>query len=460
MISQEIIISRHEIIMQETGQNMEFISRVLYKAVQLFNSCSLCFRNGEEFKPQFLKSKFSKSNFTYMQNLKPLVPKKRITDLLIIIIAGLIFYGCQSSAASDAGYQQPPQVLPVITIVSMPATTYQDFSASLEGSKNIEIRPQVDGYLTKIYVDEGAYVKKGQSLFHIDSRPYTEQLNTAKANLDAAKANLANAQINVSKITPLVQNNVVSDVQLKSAQAAYDAAAANVAQARAMVQSAQINVGYALIKAPADGYIGRIPYKTGSLVGRTTPEALTVISEIKEVYAYFSLSENDFLRFKNQFEGSTIEEKIKKMPPVELVLPDGSIYPQKGKVQLVAGQFDNSVGAISFRASFPNTERLLRSGNTGKVRVAQLLGNALIIPQEATFEIQDKVFVFALGDSNKVTSKPIEIAGKTATYYFAQSGVQAGERIVLSGTGNLRDGMMIVPQAASLDSMLKVKPLN
>ncbi len=354
---------------------------------------------------------------------------------------------------------QPPPMLPVLIVNSTPATTYQEFSASLEGSKDIEIRPQVEGYLEKIYVDEGAQVRKGQPLFQINSRPYREQLNNANASLSAAKANLANAEINVSKLTPLVQNNVISDVQLKTAKTAYDAAAANVAQAQAMVSNAQINLGYALIKAPVDGYVGRIPHKTGSLVGLNTAEPLTVVSEIKEVYAYFSLSENDFLQFKNTFAGNSIEEKIKKMPPVELVLADGSIYGQKGKVQTVTGQFDNSIGAISFRASFPNADRLLRSGNTGKVRIPIVLQNALAVPQEATFEIQDKVFVFAVGDSNKVTSKPITISGKTATYYFVESGVQAGEKIVFSGTGNLRDGTAIVPQVMSADSLFKAKPL-
>lgn len=394
-----------------------------------------------------------------MQTFQPTILTKG-TALFSVLIAIVILSSCNSSASNGGGgYEQPPQALPVITVSNTPATTYQDFSASIEGSKDIEIRPQVNGYLDKIYVDEGAYVRKGQTLFHINDRPYAEQLNTARAGLAAAKANLANAQINLAKITPLVQNNVVSDVQLKTAQAGYDAAAANVSQAQAMVESAAINIGYTSIKAPVDGYVGRIPFKTGSLVGLTTTEALTVVSEIKEVYAYFSLSENDFLKFKSQFAGNTIEEKIKNIPPVELVLADGSIYQQKGKVQTVAGQFDNSVGAISFRASFPNAERMLRSGNTGKVRVPQLHTEAMLVPQEATFEIQDKVFVFAVGDSNKVVSKPIAISGKTANYYFVQSGVQAGEKIVFSGTGNLRDGMMIVPQPISVDSLLKVKPL-
>jgi membrane fusion protein (multidrug efflux system) len=147
-----------------------------------------------------------------------------------------------------------------------------------------------------------------------------------------------------------------------------------------------------------------------------------------------------------------VEEKIKKMPPVELVLPDGSIYQQKGKVQLATGQFDNSIGAISFRAVFPNTDRLLRSGNTGKVRMPKLRNKALLVPQGSTFEIQDKTFVFALGDSNKVFSKPIVISGKTAGYYFVESGVKAGDKIVFEGTGNLQDGMAIKPQPVSMDS--------
>jgi len=385
--------------------------------------------------------------------------KRKKKEALFYFAFALLACGCNSSSTPGAGYEPQVQSLPVITVMDTIAATYKEFSASLEGSKDIEIRPQVDGHLDKIYVDEGAYVRAGQSLFQINARPYVEQLNNAKASLATARANLATAQINVDKIAPLVKNNIVSEVRVKEAQATYDAMAASVAQAEAMVQSANINLGYTLIKAPVDGYIGRLHHKTGSLVGINTTDALTVISEIKDVYAYFSLSENDFLQFKTEFEGKTVEEKIKKMPPVELVLPDGSVYQQKGKVQLATGQFDHSIGAISFRAVFPNEDRLLRSGNTGKVRIPKLRNKTLLVPQESTFEIQDKIFVFALGDSNKVFSKPIVVSGKTAGYYFVESGVQAGDKIVFAGTGNLRDGMAIKPQPVSIDSLLKVKPL-
>ena len=182
----------------------------------------------------------------------------------IILIIGIATVGvlaaCNSTSGSE-GMSYPPQALPVVTLTQVPATSYQEFSATIEGTKNIELRPQVDGILEKIYVDEGAYVKKGQPLFYINSRIYQEQVNNAKANLATANANLAQAEINVNKLTPLVQNNVISDVQLKTAKASYDAAAAVVAQAQAMLQQAQINVGYTLIKAPVDGYIGRIPFK-------------------------------------------------------------------------------------------------------------------------------------------------------------------------------------------------------
>jgi len=380
-------------------------------------------------------------------------------SIVSIIVGVFILYACKSST-NNAGYgPPPPQALPVITISSMPATTYQEFSASLEGSKDIEVRPEIDGYIEKIFVDEGAHVRKGQQLFQINSRTYLAQLNNAKASLAAAKANLSNAQINVSKLTPLVQNNVISDVQLKTAQAAYDAAAANVSQAESVVRNAEINLGYTMIKAPVDGYIGRIPHKTGSLVGTTTQEPLTVISEIKNVYAYFSLSENDFFQFKNQFSGKTVEEKIKQMPPVELVLADGSVYPEKGKVEVVSGQFNNTMGSISFRASFQNKTGLLRSGNTGKVRIPRSVTSALIIPQEATFELQDKVFVLAVGDSNKVTSKPLTITGTSGNYYLVQSGINPGEKIVYTGLDRLRDGAVIQPQPMSMDSLLKARPM-
>ncbi|MBO9611752.1 MAG: efflux RND transporter periplasmic adaptor subunit [Dyadobacter sp.] len=384
---------------------------------------------------------------------------KGLAAFLLLAAGSAAIYSCGSSTANAPASAPPAQALPVITVSDHEVTAHREFTASIQGSRDIEIRPQVDGYLDRISVDEGAYVRKGQVLFHIDARPYTEQLNTAKASLQSAKAALESASINVEKLTPLVANKVVSDVQLKTAKAAYDAAKANVAQAQAAVDAAKINVGYTSVTAPADGYIGIIPFKTGSLVGKNNVEALTVLSETKDIHVYFSMSELDFLDFKQEFEGNTIEQKIKHIPAVELVLADNSIYPQKGKVEVVEGQFDKTMGAINFRATFPNGNGLLRSGNTGRIRIPRQLAKSVLIPQEATFELQDKVLVYTVLDSNKVEGRPVTVADRSGRYYLISKGLKPGEKIVYSGLDRLRDGMAIAPQKMSMDSLLHANPI-
>ncbi|HEX3768448.1 MAG TPA: efflux RND transporter periplasmic adaptor subunit, partial [Puia sp.] len=273
----------------------------------------------------------------------------------IPILSALIFLqSCQSNQAGAGYFAPPPPNLPVFTVSDRPFTTYREYTASLEGTNDIEIRPQVNGYIEKIFVDEGAFVKKGQPLFKINDQPYQEALNNANAALAVARANQSAAEIEVNKLEPLVQNNVISPIQLKTAKSAYDASTAYVAQANATVGNAKINIGYSLIKAPVDGYIGRVHIKIGSLVGTTNQEPLTNISEVKDVRAYFSVSETAFIRFKDEYPGRNLEEKIKNLPPVELILSDNTVYPLKGKVEIVAGQFTTGSGAIPFRASFPN----------------------------------------------------------------------------------------------------------
>lgn len=385
--------------------------------------------------------------------------KQRPAGFIYSVIIMAVLSGCAASSAKQPEGGMPMTVLPTLKVKAAPATTYREYNASLEGKINVEIRPQVDGYLDKIFVDEGAYVKEGQPLFRINERTYQEQLSNASAALQAAQANLDKATVEVTRLTPLVQNNVVSDVQLKTAQAAEAAAKANVAQAQATVSNARINLGYTLITAPVSGYIGRIPFKIGSLVGRGETQPLTMLSDVNQVYAYFSMSEIDYLAFKNKISGSTIDEKLKQLPAVELVLPDNSVYTEKGKIETMEGQFDKTMGAVSFRAVFPNPQGLLRSGNTGKVKIPEQFASAVLVPEEATFELQDKVFVFSVGDSNKVASKPIHVSGKNGGYYFVEKGVEPGEQIVYTGLDRLHDGTIITPQPMSMDSLLKSRPL-
>ncbi|GGN13731.1 RND transporter [Dyadobacter beijingensis] len=310
----------------------------------------------------------------------------------------------------------------------------------------VEIRPQISGTLAQVHVDEGAYVTAGTPLFKIDERPFKAALNNALAKLRAAESAAFNAELEVQKLTPLVQNKVISDYQLKAARAAAGVAKANIDEAKANISTAQINLGFTLIKAPVSGYIGRLEKKKGSLVGPADASALTDLSDVHNVHVYFSLSEDDFVNFKAQYPGETLTEKIRQLPPVSLLLSDNSTYPVKGYVDIIDGQFDKSTGAITFRANFPNPRGLLRSGNTGKIQLSLLHKDALLVPQSATLEIQDKIFVYQLADSNKIKKQAIVISGRSGHYYVVKEGIKVGDHIVVDEINNLQEGQVIDPQ--------------
>jgi membrane fusion protein, multidrug efflux system len=363
---------------------------------------------------------------------------------LFLAIIALSIYSCTSKPQTAAA--PPPPSLPVATIVTGTDTTYQEYPASIEGTVNVEVRPQVSGALDKVFVDEGAYVNAGQPLFKINDQPYRAALNNAIASQHAAEGAAANAELEIDKLTPLVQNKVVSEYQLKTANAAYAIAVANIEQAKANVSTAKINLGYTLIKAPVNGYIGRLLKKQGSLVAPADADALTQLSDVHNVHVYFSLSENDFVNFKEQYPGETLTDKLKRLPSVALLLPDNSVYTKQGKIDMIDGQFDKTTGAITLRASFDNPQGLLRSGNTGKIRLSLQHKDALIVPQSATVEMQDKVFVFAVADSNKVKKQPITIIGKSGSNYLVKDGIKAGDEVVLSGIDHLQEGTVIHPE--------------
>jgi membrane fusion protein (multidrug efflux system) len=366
---------------------------------------------------------------------------------IILALIALSLYGC--SSAPQTQQAPPPPSLPVATIASGTETTYQEYPASIEGTVNVEIRPQVSGTLDKVFVDEGAFVNAGQPIFKINEQPYRAALNNALANLHSAEASQINAQLEIDKLTPLVQNKVVSEYQLKTAKAAYQVATANIESAKANVSTAQINVGYTLIKAPVSGYIGRLEKKQGSLVGPQDATSLTQLSDVHDVHVYFALGEKDFVNFKEQYPGQTLTDKLKQLPSVSLLLADGTEYTKQGKIDMIDGQFDKNTGAITVRATFANQQGLLRSGNTGKVRLSLEHKDALIIPESATVDMQDKVFVFTVGDSSKVKKVAISIVGKNGDNYLVKDGVKVGDQIVLSGVDKLQEGMVIQPQKAT-----------
>ena len=377
------------------------------------------------------------------------------TTLIKSLLLAVLISSCNNKA--EIPVPAAPS-LPVLTLKSESTATSVAYPAAIQGTVDVEVRSQVNGNLDQVLVDEGAYVRKGQALFKINDRPYREQLNNALANLHAAEAALINSDIEVDKLNPLVKNKVVSDYQLKTAKAMQKVAMANIEQNKAMVASARINLGYTTITAPVSGYIGRLYKKQGSLISSADVEALTTLSDVHEVYGYFSLSESDFINFKKTYAGNTLSEKLKNLAAVELVLADNSIYEKKGVVDMIDGQFDKNTAAITVRATFPNANGILRSGNTGKVRLQIQHDDAILIPQSATIEMQDKVFAFTVNAKNEVTKTPITISGKSGANYLISEGLKAGDKIVLSGIDKLQEGQLIQPvtkpakEVAQIDS--------
>lgn len=374
--------------------------------------------------------------------------KTAYRNILPGLLISVALYSCGASAGSNTGAAAAPE-LPVITLDTSSAITSSQYSAVLEGKVNVDIRPQVDGYLDKIFVDEGSFVKAGQSLFQINDRPYREQLNKDIASLHAMESAVAAAELEVDKVKPLVENKVVANMQLRTATAALQTAKANVEQARAAVAASQINVGFTLVKAPVSGYIGRIPKRIGNLVGKTDAAPLTTLSDISEVYAYFSMSENDFIDFSKGASGIALHQQLQQLRPVTLILSNGEVFPQKGRIEMVDGQFNKTTAAISLRATFPNPTATLRSGNTGKVKIEQLYTGILQVPQSATLEMQDKVFVYELGDSNIVKRRILQLAGSNGDQFIVKEGLKRGDKIVTAGIETLVEGSVVTPAGST-----------
>ncbi|MEJ2901710.1 efflux RND transporter periplasmic adaptor subunit [Pedobacter panaciterrae] len=314
------------------------------------------------------------------------------------------------------------------------------FPGNVEGSVSVDVKAQVSGYLDAIYVKEGDYVTKGQRLFQIKSEVFNEQVNNARAVLKSAIANQATAKIEVEKLQPLVEGKVVTEIQLRSAQAAYDAASAAVAQARASVSSASLNAGFALITAPVSGYISRIPKRIGNLVTPGDQQPLTTLADINTIYVYFSMSESEYIGFRRE-----VVKDPGMVNNVQLIIADGSEYDQPGKLETASGNIDPATGSITLKAVFGNPDKLLRSGGSARVVINQKVESALSLPMASVKDIQDRFFVFKLGDSNKVSMSPVQIVGRSGKNYLVNDGIKAGDKVALNSIDVLVDGMQVKP---------------
>ena len=364
---------------------------------------------------------------------------------------GVVTVGAGAFVASCSGSEEnsQQQQVPKIKVETIEATTSElsnSFPAIVKGKSDVAIRPQVSGFITKVCVDEGQRVRKGQTLFLIDQVQFQAAVSQAREQVNSAQAAVNTATSHERNQRMLFDKGIISQTQWQNAADQLAQAKASLAAARAALTSAQKNLSYTVVTSPADGVVGAIPNREGSLASPSSAQPLTTVSDIDQVYAYFSLNEKDLLDLTDA-GAKTLDEALASMPDVQLRLANGTVYPLTGRVATVSGVIDNATGSASVRALFDNTNGMLRSGSTGAVIIPVSTPNAIVIPQKATFEQQEKRFVYTVNDSNMTVATPIEVLdindGQT---FVVTNGLKPGDRIVVEGVGNsVRDGMPIEP---------------
>lgn len=347
-------------------------------------------------------------------------------------------------SCGQAPTQQRAAEYSVQTITTTDRTIPTNYSATIRGRQDIAIYPQVSGTISQVCITEGQRVTKGQTLFIIDQVPYKAALRTAEANVEAAKAAVATAQLTYDSKKELFSRNVVSQYDLSTAENSLLTAKAQLAQADAALVNAANNLSYTVVKAPSNGVVGTLPYRVGALVSASIPQPLTTVSDNSTMYVYFSMTAKQQLNLTRRY--GSIAETLKNMPDVQLQLNDGTVYDQTGRVESISGVVDTSTGSVQLRAVFPNENGLLLSGSTGNIIMPNLYKDCIVVPQTATFEIQDKVYVYKLVDG-KATSSMIEVEKiSNGREYIVTAGLTPGEVIITEGVGLMREGTPVVPK--------------
>ena len=358
--------------------------------------------------------------------------------LRLIGIVGCTVWMASCKQATDAGVKPSFAIMEVKAADKELSTSY---SATIRGRQDIDIYPQVSGTIEKLCVTEGQTVRRGQLLFVIDQIPYRAALKTAVANVEAARAAMATAELTYNSNKELYTQKVVSEFSLKTAENTYLTAKAQLTQAEAQEVNARNNLSYTEVKSPSDGVVGALPYRVGALVGANLPYPLTTVSDNSDMYVYFSMTENQLLALTRQY--GSMDEALKNMPEVELILNDNSVYNKKGVIESISGVIDRQTGTVMARVVFPNESRLLHSGASGTVVVPSIYKDCIAIPQGATVQMQDKVVVYKVVDG-KAVSTLITVAGiSDGREYVVLSGLQSGDEIISEGAGLVREGTQV-----------------
>ncbi len=350
----------------------------------------------------------------------------------IIILAGC---GAQKSEKKPVG----PAEIPVTSLEPVDTILSQYYVADIQAMRNVEVRCRVQGFLEQIYVDEGQEVKKGQLLFRINPGEFRIALQKAESGVASARAQARVAEVELERIRAMVEKRVIAASEAQLAEAKLNVARAEVDNMIAVRAEAEARLAYTAVHAPFDGLIDRIPMKTGSLV--TDGSLLTTISDDHDMYAYFNVSENEFLKQGEKKSGSLSPNSM-----AALVLSNGLPYKYPGQIQMHEGEFNDNTGSIAFRAKFPNPDKTLKHGASGQVHLTTPLNQVILVPQKSVFEIQDKSYVFVVNKDSTLKMRAFQPQTRIAEYYVVQTGLQAGDLIVYEGVQNVSDGARISPR--------------
>lgn len=364
-----------------------------------------------------------------------------------IPLIGLLLVSCSTEAdkTTDKGNKK----IPVTTVIEKDISLDRMYVADIQAIQNVELRSRVAGFLEKIHVDEGEFIKKGQLLFTISDEELRAEVSKAQASLNSIIADAKTVELELERVKLLVNKRILSSSELDVAKAKFAAQNARIEEARAALDHARARLSYTKIYAPYDGIIDRIPLKPGSLLEEGT--LITSVSDISSVFAYFNISENEYLDYlRARPKGADTTDKT-----VHLVLSDGKQYEFSGQVETVVSEFQENTGSIAFRARFPNPQFLLKHGATGKIKLTNNVEEALVLPQKAAFEIQDKNYVFVVDKANKVKMRNFKPKARLGDFYIIESGLQEGETVVYEGIQNIKDGMQVSPAMVSQDSLIR-----
>lgn len=358
--------------------------------------------------------------------------RSKIFAVLLCFAAVASLFGCEEEKTTKRTREYEVMILkPTSRKLS------SIYSATIRGKQDIDIRPKVQGYITDIYVKEGSLVKNGQTLFVIDQVPYEAALQTAIANVDVAQAAVDAAELTAKSKEQLYKQNIISEFDLSMSRTQLASEKAQLAQAKANEVNARNNLSYTMVKSPVDGVVGTLPFRVGTLVSPSDSTPLTSVSDNSEMYVYFSMTESQVLSLTRQH--GSLENALLSMPSIELQLSDGTVYQEKGRIEAISGIIDPTTGSVTVRAKFPNYRRLLLSGGSGNIILPHKAEGCIVIPQSATYEIQDKVYVYTV-QNGVAKSKIIGVFNiSNGKEYVVESGLEEGDTIVVEGVGLLRD---------------------